>query len=1104
MNWKEVVSLNDDFIPACDIKVENNNYWKQFVPHNDFYDLLEKTLEMYKNKQKAVWLQGTYGSGKTHATMVIKEIFSQDLDKVKEYITHSIKDPKLKSTILNIKKELKTFPIVLKGSYHIIDSKTFSFAIQQEVMEALSNVGIECNIKTSFDTILNHIETQPTFWNEIIKNSELQFDIDNDIEILKDKLKKYDNQILKLCENELRKRDIHIGINNIVKFLEEVSGIIQKYGYSNITLFWDEFTSILETPNYNDIFMSLQNIAENIKYGNVFLFIISHRTINTDRVKDKDIKHIEDRFNLVKYQMEDVTTYHLLAHSLKKKKEYENIKEEYNKESFKEIIRHIDADGVSIDNLRNMLPIHPYSGLILSMISRQLMSSNRSIFEFLYAKDGLSNFLENSVDTLMDVGYLWDYFVKTFDENEKYYIYTTKFAMFKERGMDKNYLHILKTILLLNVINKVIGGDELNFTRVLKPNKKNLELIFRFTKYLDILDEALEYIDKNCIKKDIDEVFLVSTAILPENEVLQEIERLKNGSYKSILKILEPKKSDIKSLITNSFLRVSEIDIREANLKDYDIRKYANKFQKDYSLKVMLFFAIESREILNLKDTLKELSKEFSNVIFVIIENEFNLKNYNDFISYQARSAIAKRHNYESESERNQKQAQKLVENYIESLRNGSLSIYFQGEVRNNISMQIISDELKNISKRIYNSSADLSSVNGYVLWEVRNSKSIPQNIIKSTTRDEIGSNLSGQHRPLLNLIKNNNDYVLDENFNIKPEYSEHFIGKIFNKIDEIIKKKKRDGDINLSKSLKILTKEPFGFYSNAIFFFLLTLALKKYDGKFYEIGTGKKIEGMLFADMIVKIFKYFGGDNKSEIKVRFGTEIDEKFFKILQELFYLEDGIGIKQGLFEVKEWIKKRKYPLWIVKYSIDNEYIKDIIDRLTIFINAHDEDIKIDDKKEFVTLIEKNSLIMDLKIALDKDRFEDYFEKFLNSFGLDIVDKKNEIYNYIRRNIRANQDSDIAGWSEDKVKNLIYEWHTKVNRLEKEEKPLNEQAKNEITLEIEDHKSDYNERENFNYNEVENFKNKIKNINLTVIVLENIEKDLELYRVLKKYID
>jgi len=89
------------------------------------------------------------------------------------------------------------------------------------------------------------------------------------------------------------------------------------------------------------------------------------------------------------------------------------------------------------------------------------------------------------------------------------------------------------------------------------------------------------------------------------------------------------------------------------------------------------------------------------------------------------------------------------------------------------------------------------------------------------------------------------------------------------------------------------------------------------------------------------------------------------------------------------------------------------------LTFFVNAHDEDIKLEDKKSFVNTIINNSLEMDLKLALDKDKFEKYFDKFLDSFGLDLVSKKEEIYEYIKSNIRANQDSDIAGWNQSKPK-------------------------------------------------------------------------------------
>jgi hypothetical protein len=281
MKWDEIISLNEEFIPTCDIKNENSFYWKQFICHQNFYKLLKNSLDMYQNRQKAIWIQGTYGSGKTHATMVIKALLSLPLEEINEYIEHSIDDSMLRHRILNLKKDsFKTFPIVLKGGYHITESKSFEFAIQQEVIDALQKAGISNIIKTSFNTILNHIEKSPIFWNDIINNSELQFEIDNDIKILKDRLQQYDNSILKLCEDELKKQNIHIGVTNIVNFLEEVSNIIQKYGYNHITIFWDEFTSVLETNNYLDIFTSLQNITENISNGNVFLYIISHRTID--------------------------------------------------------------------------------------------------------------------------------------------------------------------------------------------------------------------------------------------------------------------------------------------------------------------------------------------------------------------------------------------------------------------------------------------------------------------------------------------------------------------------------------------------------------------------------------------------------------------------------------------------------------------------------------------------------------------------------------------------------------------------------------------------------------------------------------------------------
>jgi hypothetical protein len=1110
MKWNEIVSLNETFSPVCDIKDENNFYWKQFICHNDFYKLLENTINMYKQKEKSVWLQGTFGSGKTHATTVIKNLFSKNLEDVNEYINNSIKEARLKPMLLKLRENLKTFPIILKGSYHISDSKTFGFAIQQEVINALKNANINDTIANSYSDMINRVEMDSDYWQGIIEKSRLIDEVDN-IEELKIELNQHNSVILKLCENELIKRGMNVITSDIIKFLEDTSIIVKKHGYDSITIYWDEFTPILEVERYNDILMMLQNLSENIKHGNVFLFIVAHRTLNSNKMLKEDISKVYDRFELTHYRMEDITTYVLLANSIIKNSNHSNIVESLkHNNDFKDLTKYVlsnEDNSMNVNNLFEMIPIHPYSGLILSLIARQLKSSNRSIFSFLYDAGGFNSFLENETNFLMDISYLWDYFLNIFEEDEKLSTYLSKYSTSKDiQSINSDYLVILKAILLLNILNKVIGGNELEFHRILKPNKENLEHIFRVTKYHSILDDALEIIHKKYITKDADGLYLVSSATLPENEISNERQRLKDNTYKNIINILSPKESEIKNIIKNGILRYSEFDIRESSIKDYDIKRYSDKFKFDYALNVMIFFSIEENKILYIKNILNNLAKDYENIIFLVIEESFSNKRYEDFINYSARSAVARKHNHEDETQRSKIQAEKLVEQYINNLRQSAVSIYYMDDIKNGISIGNISNELNSISKKIFSSGADNSIVSTINLWNKQNpSKNIPEKIITSLNRDELNSNLNGSNKPLLGLIKDNdNNYVLGENFNVKDENSTHFLVAIINEINHVMDKKKKSGEVNLTKSLKFLMKPPYGLYANPISFAILSFALKQFEGKFYEVGNGRKIEGFLLRDKIVEIFNSFEEKTKIDIRVKFGTESEDAFVEILKELFSLEDGLGLIQYTFKIKEWLTQAKYPLWTIKYETTNQNIITVIDKLTTLINAHDDDIKLDDIKDIVSIINTNSLFIDLKLLLIKKNFSMYFDKFIKSLNLKISPSEyEEIYNYIKANIRANIDSDIAGWNEDKVVRLILEWHNKqLQNTINITPPVDNEDINNIPFPPLTTPSVIVQR--VTPDEIKQFKNRIKYLNLSPIVIDNVDDDIELYNVLKKYIE
>jgi DNA replication protein DnaC len=90
MKYSEFLSLDSSFHPVFDITNEIENMWKRFIPTPNFYDALSKTLDSLEgNEQKnrlSIWLQGSYGTGKSHSTSVIKHLLSDNLNMIDDFL----------------------------------------------------------------------------------------------------------------------------------------------------------------------------------------------------------------------------------------------------------------------------------------------------------------------------------------------------------------------------------------------------------------------------------------------------------------------------------------------------------------------------------------------------------------------------------------------------------------------------------------------------------------------------------------------------------------------------------------------------------------------------------------------------------------------------------------------------------------------------------------------------------------------------------------------------------------------------------------------------------------------------------------------------------
>ena len=60
--------------------------WKGFYPHETFVKLLTKTYSVLSGKDpRSLWVEGAYGTGKSHAALTVKSLLDAADEEVEDY-----------------------------------------------------------------------------------------------------------------------------------------------------------------------------------------------------------------------------------------------------------------------------------------------------------------------------------------------------------------------------------------------------------------------------------------------------------------------------------------------------------------------------------------------------------------------------------------------------------------------------------------------------------------------------------------------------------------------------------------------------------------------------------------------------------------------------------------------------------------------------------------------------------------------------------------------------------------------------------------------------------------------------------------------------------
>ena len=497
--------------------------WEGFYPHETFIQLLHQVVTMLSGKEtKSIWVEGTYGTGKSHATLTLKCLLEAPEEAVRAYFSdYGLSDDLCNKFLAARSEEMNGKLIVVHriGSSNIKNDDDLIWAVQDSVSRALRDAGVEnMAAGTMKEALLAWINERPankdylaSLINEVPQNFSgmgldmiiqiLQSDDEKAIETLMEKLVTLcrDNGILAM----------NMDAEKLAAWLEDV---IDKNGLGAIVFIWDEFSEYFK--NCQNSLTGFQTLTH-VSFNKPFYFVIVTHESDGLIANQSDRSKISNRFiePRVHIELPDNMAFQLMAQAMKEnddpvmQTEWSQVKQGLNSRlgTVRSRIttgakKHAKAGAKTIlsdDDLQKIVPLHPYAALMLKHISRVFTASQRSMFDFIVARDPDADRINDSDENiltcrafkwfinhngvmspnnLMTVDMLWDFFNAKAGGNmnpDALEILNNFDTLTSEYHLSPDEQRVLRTVLLMNAIcTRVQEAD------MLVPTYENIDLAF--------------------------------------------------------------------------------------------------------------------------------------------------------------------------------------------------------------------------------------------------------------------------------------------------------------------------------------------------------------------------------------------------------------------------------------------------------------------------------------------------------------------------------------------------------------------------------------------------------------------------------------------------
>lgn len=521
--YSDYIELSPGYESVVDTSIESRDpgFWAKYIVNDDMVSAVDQIATSLRreddDKIRHFWLSGTYGTGKTYSSIVIKHLLEDDPAPVAKFLKGNNLFADVRDRFLSVRKNGPYLVIWKSGEAQKLDSSDkFLMELEASVLKALEEKGLKPG---NSGALIKSVKSRMTKWRTSLRE---QYDDGefttylaehNSFDEFYDKVQAGDVDACSIATEILRRQGQSLSTDKEtfmawIKDIFEANPALKKTG---IFIIWDEFTDYIRKGYDMELLQELSQFAKTVPF--YILYVIHEYPTMATSFDPELFKKINARFHKITISLSDKTTNLLISETVKVRPGKETAWADCKKKLSDSIKSRMgeflpDMDSKPAD-LEAMYPIHPMTVALISKVAGNFVAANRSIFRFMKDEEaekheaGFRYFIRNNSPAdwkWVTPDLLWDYFflAQTDDAtNRESSAYSEECMKHYELNYtkisDSQGLRVFKCCMLLRAT--LGGGMRLKKTSAsigLKTTLKTLEKCF----YGQISKEAIaEYLN---------------------------------------------------------------------------------------------------------------------------------------------------------------------------------------------------------------------------------------------------------------------------------------------------------------------------------------------------------------------------------------------------------------------------------------------------------------------------------------------------------------------------------------------------------------------------------------------------------------------------------